>query len=129
MARATAHIGTEAYATQIETAGRTLIADEPEGNGGKNAGLAPYDLLLSSLSACTAITLRMYADRKQWPMESAEVALHFYRDDTGKEFIDRTLLLSGPLDKDQIARLLDVSERTPVTKTLKQGLTIKTSLA
>lgn len=129
MARATALIGTETYATRIETAGRTIIADEPESNGGKNAGLAPYDLLLSALSACTAITLRMYADRKQWPMDSAEVSLHFYRDDAGKEFIDRTIKFTGSLDDAQIVRLLDVCERTPVTKTLKQGLTITTSLA
>ena len=129
MTRATAHIGRQAYATQIQTGGRILIADEPPENGGGNAGLAPYNLLLSALSACTTITLRMYAERKQWPMETANVALHFHRDEEGNEYIDRTVSFTGALDKEQIKRLLDVCERTPVTKTLKQGLTITTSLA
>ncbi len=127
MARATAHIGTTDFATQIEVAGRNFIADEPPENGGADAGLAPYDLLVSSLAACTAITLRMYAERKGWPLEAADVALHFYRVDKS-EIIDRTVKLTGALDEAQIARLLDVCERTPVTLTLKNGLTINTRL-
>ena len=128
MARATAHIAQDRYATAIHVAGRDLIADEPADNGGQDTGLAPYDLLLASLSACTAITLRMYADHKGWPLEAADVALHFRRDDTGAEFIDRKIAFAGPLDDAQVRRLLEVCERTPVTKTLKQGLTITTTL-
>ena len=127
MARAIAHIGTTDFKTTIEVAGRTVVADEPPDNGGQDVGLAPYDLLLASLSACTAITLRMYAQRKQWPLEAAEVSLHFYRED-GAEIIDRKVRLTGPLDDAQIKRLLDICERTPVTLTLKDGLTINTSL-
>jgi len=127
MARATAHIGTDQYATTLHVAGRTLSADEPEANGGKDAGLAPYDFLLSSLAACTAITLRMYADHKDWPLKAVDVALHFYREGE-KEIIDRIVTLDGDLSPEQRERLLQVTERTPVTKTLKQGLTIATTL-
>ena len=125
MTRATAHIGTVDYATTIEVAGRTLTADEPPENGGQDAGLAPYDLLTSSLAACTAITLRMYAERKGWPLTGADVMVHFYRDGD-REKIERTITLHGTLTGDQIARLGDISERTPVTKTLKNGLEINT---
>ncbi len=125
MARATAIIGLTDFATEITVSGRTLTADEPPDNGGKDAGPAPYDLLLSALGACTAITLRMYAERKGWPLTGAKVDLHFYREDKA-EFIDRTIALQGDLDDAQIARLLDISERTPVTLTLKNGLTIHT---
>lgn len=126
MARATAHISLSDYATQIVAGGHSLTSDEPADNGGKDAGPAPYDLLLASLSACTAITLRMYAERKGWDLKAADVALHFYRIED-KEIIDRVVTLTGDLDEAQIARLLDVCERTPVTKTLKTGLTINTT--
>ena len=127
MTRATARIGTDDYATQITVGHRDFIADEPADNGGKDAGLAPYDLLVSALGACTAITLRMYAERKVWPLESAEVALHFYRED-GVEKIERIVTLSGDLDGAQRERLAQVCERTPVTLTLKNGLAITTRL-
>lgn len=129
MARATAHISTgDAYATTIKVSGRTLLADEPYSNGGKDVGLAPYDFLLSSLAACTAITLRMYADRKGWTLRSIDVALHFYRDGD-KEIIERTVKLDGDFTPEQLERLAQVTERTPVTKTLKQGVTIDTTFA
>jgi putative redox protein len=127
MARATAHIGTDQYATTLQVAGRTLIADEPDSNGGKDAGLAPYDFLLSALASCTAITLRMYADHKQWPVKAVDVALHFRREGDA-EFIDRVVTIDGDLTPEQRDRLLQVTERTPVTKTLKQGLTIATTM-
>ncbi|MGZ3304857.1 MAG: OsmC family protein [Asticcacaulis sp.] len=125
MTRVTAHIGTANYATSIEVAGRSFIADEPPDNGGKDAGLAPYDLLVSALAACTAITLRMYAQRKGWPLDGADVELHFYRDND-REMIARTVTLHGDLTGDQITRLSEICERTPVTKTLKNGLEITT---
>ncbi len=125
MTRATAHIGTVDFATTIAVAGRTITADEPPDNGGKDAGLAPYDLLTASLAACTAITLRMYAERKGWPLIGADVEVHFYRDGD-IEKIERTITLHGELTGDQVTRLGDISERTPVTKTLKNGLKIST---
>ncbi|MFT3996535.1 MAG: OsmC family protein [Asticcacaulis sp.] len=128
MAHARARIGTTDYLTTIETAGRTLSADEPEALGGGNAGFAPYDLLLASLAACTCITLRMYAGRKGWPLEAIEVDLHHAKED-GRSKITRVLTLTGALDDAQKARLADVVERTPVTLTLKEGADIATTFA
>jgi len=126
MAHARAHIGTTNYLTSIETGGRSLSADEPETLGGGNAGFAPYDLLLASLAACSCITLRMYAARKEWPLEGVDVELHHAKTDN-RSSITRVVTLSGPLDDAQKARLAEVIERTPVTLTLKEGADIATS--
>lgn len=126
MAQGIARIGRDRYRTAIEVGGRALVADEPPALGGQGAGFAPYDLLLASLGACTAITLRMYADRKSWPLESVEVSLRLHGQEERR--IDRRLAIVG-LDADQQARLADIAERTPVTLTLKAGLPIDTSLA
>lgn len=127
MAHATAIIGRNRYATHIEASGHAITADEPEKLGGANAGPAPYDLLLASLGACTAITLRMYADRKEWPLESVEVSLHLTGGAEDRRIV-RTIAPKG-LDAEQAARLADIAERTPVTLTLKSGIAIDTSLA
>ncbi len=111
MAQGTARIGKDKYRTQISVGGRDIVADEPPALGGQGAGFAPYDLLLASLGACTAITLRMYADRKGWPMESLEVALRLHG--VEEKRIDRTLTIAG-LDDEQRARMADIAERTPV---------------
>ena len=126
MAQGTARIGKDKYRAQISVGGRDIVADEPPALGGQGAGFAPYDLLLASLGACTAITLRMYADRKGWPMESLEVGLRLHGIEEKK--IDRTLTIVG-LDDEQRARMADIAERTPVTLTLKNGLPIDTRLA
>jgi putative redox protein len=127
MTRAHAAIGQTPYATQIIVGPRQLVADEPEALGGKGAGFAPYDLLLSSLAACTAITLRMYADRKGWPLESLDIELSLTG--AGEQRQIRRVLHPVGLSADQAARLADVAERTPVTLTLKSGIAITTSLA
>ncbi|NIJ37938.1 putative redox protein [Sphingopyxis panaciterrae] len=126
MAQGTARIGNDHYRTEISVGGHAITADEPAALGGRGAGPAPYDLLLASLGACTAITLRMYADRKGWPMESVEVALRLHGKDERR--IDRVLTIAG-LDDEQMARMADIAERTPVTLTLKNGLPIDTRLA
>ena len=128
MAQGYARIGRDMYSTEIEVGGHKLIGDEPPRNGGQDAGPAPYDFLLAGLGSCTAITLRMYADRKQWPLEAVKVDLHLARGDDGT-VITRTLHLTGALDAEQVARLADIAERTPVTMTLKTGARIDTTVA
>jgi putative redox protein len=126
MAHGTARIGKDHYRTEINVSGHDLIGDEGPGLGGKNLGPAPYDFLLAGLGACTAITLRMYADRKGWPLESVDVRLRLLSKDGLR--VDRVLTIAG-LDDEQKARLADIAERTPVTLTLKNGLPIDTRLA
>jgi putative redox protein len=128
MARAKAHIGQTHWATQITTGRHQLIADESAGLGGADAGPAPFPLLLASLGSCTAITLRMYAERKGWPLEAVDVDLHYQAEGESRS-ITRILTLTGGLDETQRARLADIAERTPVTLALKGGVPITTSLA
>lgn len=128
MTHGTAVIGTTGYATDIVVGGHhRLIADEPVSGGGTDAGPAPYDLLVASLGACTAITLRMYADRKGWQLASLAVDLRIVRAGEGMR-IERTLAIEG-LDAEQKARLAEIAEKTPVTLTLKGGIPIHTTLA
>ena len=127
MAHAVATIGTTDWATTVVAGRHSLVVDEPPSLGGQDAGPAPYDVLLASLGACTAITLRMYAERKGWPLTAVEVDLKHFKDGD-RSHIDRVLRLTGGLDDVQRARLADIAERTPVTLTLKGGADIVTSL-
>jgi len=126
MARAEANIGATNYVVAILAGHHELSADESLEFGGQDAGPAPYELLCSALCACTAITLRMYAERKQWPLTGVHVSAHLKRTDN-EEGIDRILKFEGELNDDQRARLADIAERTPVTLTLKQGILITTT--
>lgn len=127
MAAATAVIGQARYATAITTSRHALTADEPERNGGADLGPAPFDLLVSALGACTAMTLKMYAEHKGWPLEGLEVRAHYHGGESPPR-IERVLIPTGPLDDAQRARLADVAERTPVTLAIKNGVPIQTSL-
>ena len=128
MAHARTSIGTVNYATAISTGHHRFTADEGPELGGKDAGPAPYDLLCSSLGACTVITLRMYAERKQWPVTAVHADVRFVREGD-KQRIDRVLTIEGAVDAEQKKRMADIAERTPVTLTLKGGLEIRTRLA
>lgn len=130
MAIAHARIGTARYLTSIRTGGdlkHTLTADEPHRLGGADAGPAPFDLLVSALGACTAITLTMYAEKKGWPLEGLDVRLEYLGGETPPR-IERILVSAGPLDDAQRARLADIAERTPVTLAIKNGVPVHTTL-
>jgi uncharacterized OsmC-like protein len=128
------------YLKQQITDGRhTFLADEPLEAGGSDAGPDPYSLLLGALGACTAMTLQIYAKRKQWPLEQVEISLRHSRihaedcvDCTathGKiERIERYISLTGKLSDDQRARLLEIAERCPIHKTLASEVSIKSYL-
>ena len=127
MAHATADIGTSNYQTALLAGHHALQADESLAAGGQDAGPAPHEILCAALCACTAITLRMYAQRQQWPVRAVHVDVQLEIRDGGRT-IARTLRLEGDLDAAQRARLADIAERTPVTLTLKHGATITTRL-
>jgi len=127
VAGAIAELGTVPYAVTVRLGHHTLTADEPASAGGGDAGPSPFGLLLSSLGACTAITLRMYAERKQWPLEGVHVRLT-YRWEGDAPRIDRELSLEGALDAEQRARCAEIAEKTPVTRALKRGIVITTKL-
>jgi len=121
---------------QIIAGQHRLTADEPSEVGGSDAGPDPYALLLAALGSCTAMTLQLYAKRKQWPLEKVEVSLKHSRihaadceeckTNEGKiERIDRFISLTGPLTDEQRARLLEIAEKCPVHKTLTAGVSIK----
>jgi len=131
VATADAEIAEAHYACSIVTGEHTLTADEPKPEGA-DTGPSPFGLLLSSLGACTAITLRMYAERKAWPLQRVHVRLAFRWEGEGAArtpLIDRGLRLDGSLDAEQRARCLEIAEKTPVTRALKGGIQIRTMLA
>ena len=101
-----------------------LQTDEPVALGGQGQGPAPFDLYLASLSACTAITLRMYAERKGWDLGEFSAELRAEMDDEGHLHVNRVLHATGPLDDAQWKRLLEVVANTPVTTVMREGATI-----
>lgn len=137
---AIARIGREGFATRIEARGHALVADESAVVGGTDQGPNPYDYLLAALGACTAMTLRMYAQRKGWPLEGAVVKLRHGRvhaqdcadceTKIGKiDVIERVIELQGALDAEQRERLLQIADRCPVHRTLSSEIKIRTQLA
>jgi len=127
VARAAADSAAERYRIAIKAGQHEVTADEPVKRGGGDAGLAQYELVLSGLAACTAITLRMYAERKTWHLTGVHVDLS-YVIQGGKPRIARSVVVAGALDESQRARLAEIAEKTPVTLTLKGGIAIDTEL-
>jgi putative redox protein len=126
-----AHSGDAPYRVEFDDElGHAWLSDMSTEQGGANDGPTPEHLLLSSLGACTAITLRMYAARKQWPLEAVDVELQFNPDGkpaTGTE-LRRRIVLRGPLDDSQRERLLQIANACPIHKALTGDVRIASAL-
>ncbi len=108
--------------------GRThFLADEPLEVGGQGSGPSPFEMVSAGLGACTAMTLRLYAERKGLPLGLVSVAVSHHRVD-GAERFERTVSLGGDLTQDQVQRLMEISGRCPVHRVLEPGATIETRL-
>jgi putative redox protein len=114
------------YGVHIDAGGHALRADEPVSQGGADTGPPPFGLLLSGLGACTAITLRMYAERKGWTLAGIDVELSYVVRDRDARWIDRLITLHG-VDDDQRSKLAEVAEKTPVTMAVRAGTEIRTT--
>jgi putative redox protein len=130
-----ARVGPSGFRTELEARTHGLIADEPESLGGTNRGPTPYEYLLLALGGCMAMTLRMYADRKSWPLEGVEIRLRTERSHekdcencekatVGLTTIERTIQLTGALSEEQRTRLLQIADRCPVKQTLERGIRV-----
>lgn len=131
--------GREGYYTEVNAGGHPLVVDEPVSYGGTDLGPSPYQLLSASLGSCTTLTLRMYADRKKWPLESVTVRLKHEKihakdcedcqsSDGKVDVIERELELEGDLSADQRQRLLEIADRCPVHRTLHSEIKVRTRL-
>jgi len=131
----TTQIGPRGYRAEVRAGAHAFVTDEPAAVGGTDKGPTPYDYLLGALGGCTAMTLRMYADRRGWPLEGVRVRLRTSRShaedcegcDTasvGITWLEREVELSGPLTEDQRHRLLQIADRCPVKQTLERGIRV-----
>ena len=133
----------EGFRTRITAGKHTIIADEPEADGGTDEGMSPYDLLLSALGACTAMTLRLYIERKKLPVTDVEVIINFDRiyiedcescSESGHEknekihHISRLIYVTGDVTAAQRERLLYIAGRCPVHITLHSNPLVEDAL-
>ena len=113
------------YTNDVKTSRHHLYADEPENLGSADLGPTPYEYLCAGLGACTSITLRMYANRKKWPVEDIIVNVshnkEIHGDGIQRDVFTRDITVKGDLDDAQRARIIEIANKCPVHRTLEAG--------
>jgi putative redox protein len=131
--------GPSRFIQAISIGPHTLRADEPSPLGGKDAGPDPHELVLAALGSCASITIRMYAERKQWPLQGVHVCLSYLTvnaEDYGEshaavgtpEPIEMEISVAGDLSDDQQRRLLEIANHCPIHRMLESQVQIRARL-
>ena len=129
MAKVSGHIRQEHFKTVLSNGRHELIGDEPTTNGGGDLGFSPSELLCSALATCTCVTLRMYADRKQWNLTDVKAHISFTRNtEKNISIIKRDIELIGDLSVDERERLLSIANQCFIHKTLTNPIELETKL-
>jgi putative redox protein len=124
-----AETGLGKYQVQARVGDAAFLIDEPVAVGGLGGGPNPYNLLASALGACTTMTIRLYADRKGWPLNKVRAAVRHSRAGlNARDSFALDITLEGALDDTQRARLMEIAERCPVHLTLARGSDVVASL-
>jgi len=119
------------FQLNIRSGEHVLLADEPVSVGGLGTGLSPFELVSAGLAACTVMTMRLYADRKGFPLKRASTTVQHekIKDMMPPDRFTRTVVLEGPLSDEQRARILEIADRCPVDLTLVRGSDVQTELS
>lgn len=120
--------GTSPLYNAVETEGHRFVMDEPLALGGTDQGPNPFALVASALGACTNMTLRLYADRKSWPLDQVETRV-VHTADQGQHRFLREIALEGALTEEQRTRLLEIANRCPIHRLLVGQATVVSELA
>ncbi len=129
MIQITAKTGKAGYKTTLQNDRHEILSDEPEDKGGSDLGPAPSELLCGALAACTTITLRMYADRKQWDLEEIKVEVSLERDKTQNVTrMQCQIELTGDLTDEQRERLMEIADKCPVHWSLTHPVQISSKM-
>lgn len=122
-----ATIKNELYVTEIHSENNTILSDEPLSNGGQDKGFNPFELLASSLASCSCITLKMYANRKQWNIDQIQVEVTITSDLNQTNF-ERNISFVGEINDEQKKRLLVIANSCPVHKILSNSIQVQTKI-
>jgi uncharacterized OsmC-like protein len=131
---------TTGFRTEVDVGGHHLVVDEPAPVGGTDAGPSPYEMLLAALGACTAMTLRIYADKRKWPLERVRVSLQHHKvhaqdcadcdhKPAKMDVVERVVTIEGAaLTEEQRMKLVEIAERCPVHQTLQGKMQVNTRI-
>lgn len=121
------------YTNEVRSSRHLLLADEPAEFGSADLGPTPYEYLCAGLGACTSITMRMYADRKKWPVQNISVDVshnkEIHGDGIKRDVFTRVISMEGDLDETQRARMIEIANKCPVHRTLEAGADVITKSA
>lgn len=119
----------EQFTTKISNENHTIISDEPKDIGGNDLGLKPSELLHAALAGCSSITMRMYANRKEWELGEIQVDVERIENDGEEPYLDKQIIIGGSMDEKQLERLKFIASKCPIHKLLMKAIDIRTEIS